>query len=62
MRTLGEIAGVSEALANDHAYTTSKVGTDSVRYYFEVGNPVDRSKMVFVGRDGRWYPVTATFR
>ena len=53
MRTLNINAGASEALPNDHAYTISKVGIDSVRYYFEVGNPVDRSKMVFVGRDGR---------
>src|SRR3954466_3773717 len=53
MRTLTTNAGASEALPNDHAYNTSKVGTDAVRYYFEVGNPVDRSKMVLVGRDGR---------
>jgi hypothetical protein len=53
MRILSANAGGSEALPNDHAYTDSKAGTDCVRYYFEVGNPVDRSKMVFVGRDGR---------
>ena len=53
MRTLSANAEASEALPNDHAYTISKVGINSVRYYFEVGNPVDRSKMVFVGRDGR---------
>jgi len=53
MTSLSSNAKASEALTTDDADTIGKVGINSVRYYFEVGNPVDRSKMVFVGRDGR---------
>ena len=53
MTSLSSNAKASEALTTDDADTIGKVGINSVRYYFEVDNPVDGNDRHFVGRDGR---------
>ena len=53
MRNLRTSADVSEALTIDNADTISNVGTDTISYYFEVGNCLDGDKGQFVGVDGK---------
>jgi hypothetical protein len=43
----------SQASTTHHASSITDVGVISIRHYFEVGNPVERSAGHFVGRDGR---------
>ena len=53
MRSLSSSPKPSEALTTNDADTISKVPINSVRYYFEVDNPVGGNDRYFVGRDGK---------